>query len=248
MTAIVEMREEFARALSALGTDPHGVLMSMSDQVVILDPRQRALAVAGGWPYGTPPRPDGLIGRRFTHAFGPQAAAAHEAACARALRGESVAYEWTIANSRQVVRLSSVASPLRTGSAKVAGLVIVTRNITPVSGDERRLAESIAEKTRQLQALEQGVRQLTQVIESYRGRDTSPQRPQGSRLGGSLQELSAREQDVLRLLREGYRPRSIAEILGVSPQTVRNHLKAIFKKTGTHSQEELITLSRRAAS
>ena len=58
-------------------------------------------------------------------------------------------------------------------------------------------------------------------------------------------QLSSREQDVLHLLREGYRPRSIAEILHVSPLTVRNHLKAIFKKTGTHSQEELITMSRR---
>jgi DNA-binding CsgD family transcriptional regulator len=60
-------------------------------------------------------------------------------------------------------------------------------------------------------------------------------------------QLSSREQDVLHLLREGYRPRSIAEILHVSPLTVRNHLKAIFKKTGTHSQEELITMSRRPA-
>jgi DNA-binding CsgD family transcriptional regulator len=57
--------------------------------------------------------------------------------------------------------------------------------------------------------------------------------------------ISAREQDVLHLLREGYRPRSIAEILHLSPQTVRNHLKAIFRKTGTHSQEELITMARR---
>jgi DNA-binding CsgD family transcriptional regulator len=57
--------------------------------------------------------------------------------------------------------------------------------------------------------------------------------------------LSAREQDVLHLLREGYRPRSIAEILHLSPQTVRNHLKAVFRKTGTHSQEELITMARR---
>lgn len=57
--------------------------------------------------------------------------------------------------------------------------------------------------------------------------------------------LSAREQDVLHLLREGYRPRSIAGILHLSPQTVRNHLKAVFRKTGTHSQEELITMARR---
>ena len=35
-----------------------------------------------------------------------------------------------------------------------------------------------------------------------------------------------------------------AETLHVSPETVRNHLKAMFKKTGTHSQEEITALLR----
>jgi len=61
-----------------------------------------------------------------------------------------------------------------------------------------------------------------------------------------LQHISSRERQVLELLGQGYRPRSIAERLRVSPDTVRNHLKAMFKKTGTHSQEELTALLRAA--
>lgn len=49
---------------------------------------------------------------------------------------------------------------------------------------------------------------------------------------------------MLKLLGQGYRPRSIAEALHVSPETVRNHLRAMFKKTETHSQEELTALLR----
>ena len=59
-----------------------------------------------------------------------------------------------------------------------------------------------------------------------------------------LRHLSPRERQVLDLLGQGYRPRSIAETLHVSPDTVRNHLKAMFKKTGTHSQEEITALLR----
>lgn len=52
--------------------------------------------------------------------------------------------------------------------------------------------------------------------------------------------LTRREKDVLQLLLEGQRVASIARHLQLSPQTVRNHLKGIFRKLGTHSQVELL--------
>jgi DNA-binding CsgD family transcriptional regulator len=64
------------------------------------------------------------------------------------------------------------------------------------------------------------------------------------RADSPLHQLSSRERQVLDLLGQGYRPRSIAERLHVSPETVRNHLKAMFRKTGTHSQEEMTALLR----
>jgi DNA-binding CsgD family transcriptional regulator len=69
--------------------------------------------------------------------------------------------------------------------------------------------------------------------------------PASSCLDG-LTVLTRREKDVLQLLLEGQRVSSIARRLHLSPQTVRNHLKAIFRKLGAHSQVELIEALRPA--
>jgi DNA-binding CsgD family transcriptional regulator len=52
--------------------------------------------------------------------------------------------------------------------------------------------------------------------------------------------LTARELEVVRLLLSNGRVVSIAEELNVSPHTVRNHLRSVFRKLGVHSQVELI--------
>lgn len=65
-----------------------------------------------------------------------------------------------------------------------------------------------------------------------------------SRSGTTVGSLTRREKDVLELLLEGHRVTSIARRLHVSPQTVRNHLKGVFRKLGAHSQVELIDALR----
>jgi PAS domain S-box-containing protein len=55
-----------------------------------------------------------------------------------------------------------------------------------------------------------------------------------------LEELSPREQEVLIQLVAGERVPAIAKGLHISPHTVRNHLKAIYRKLGVRSQSELI--------
>lgn len=64
-------------------------------------------------------------------------------------------------------------------------------------------------------------------------------------------DLTARELEVVRLLLSNGRVRSIAEDLDISPHTVRNHLRSIFRKLDVHSQVELIqelTAAQRASS
>ena len=56
----------------------------------------------------------------------------------------------------------------------------------------------------------------------------------------ALRELSTREREVLTLLMQNQRVPAIAERLFVSQSTVRNHLKAIYRKVGVSSQRELI--------
>ncbi len=55
-----------------------------------------------------------------------------------------------------------------------------------------------------------------------------------------LESLSPREREVLVPLVNGERVPSIARRLHISPHTVRNHLKAIYRKLGVGSQAELI--------
>lgn len=57
--------------------------------------------------------------------------------------------------------------------------------------------------------------------------------------------LSARQREVLELLLVGESASTIAVQLSVSPHTVRNHVKAVFRALDVHSQTELIHLYRR---
>jgi DNA-binding NarL/FixJ family response regulator len=62
-----------------------------------------------------------------------------------------------------------------------------------------------------------------------------------------FQQLSAREKEVLYLIVDGQRLGQIAKALFISPHTVRNHLKVIFRKLDVHSQSELMHKGRRAS-
>jgi DNA-binding CsgD family transcriptional regulator len=53
--------------------------------------------------------------------------------------------------------------------------------------------------------------------------------------------LSPREREVLRLLVQGYDTAGLADRMGISPHTVRDHLKNVFRKTSTRSRSELLS-------
>lgn len=55
--------------------------------------------------------------------------------------------------------------------------------------------------------------------------------------------LSAREKEVLFLLVQGKAAREIADTLCISYATVRNHLHAILRKLGVHSQRQAVRLA-----
>jgi DNA-binding CsgD family transcriptional regulator len=237
----IDQKEEWVRVLGRLGIGLLELIASIRDEIVVLDGERRVVAVLGDWLDDPLRRPEDLVGKTLRETFCAEAAAVHEAAHLRALDGELLTYEWTRRKGRQAVRLSTTASPLRDSSSEIVGAVLVSRDITPSGRDEKRVDASTAQKTKRLLEIEQGIQQLAGAIKNYR---RTEQAPREFRADSSLHQLSSRERQVLDLLGQGYRPRSIAEELHVSPETVRNHLKAMFKKTGTHSQEELIAMLR----
>jgi PAS domain S-box-containing protein len=79
------------------------------------------------------------------------------------------------------------------------------------------------------------VRQLETLHEA-----TGPAPRSFDRNHPSLADLSPREFEVLEHLLVGERVSVIATNLFISEHTVRNHLKSIFRKTGTNSQAELV--------
>ena len=52
--------------------------------------------------------------------------------------------------------------------------------------------------------------------------------------------LSAREWEIVRLVRNGYTNREIGEILGISHRTVTNHLYNIYRKIDVRNRVELM--------
>jgi len=52
--------------------------------------------------------------------------------------------------------------------------------------------------------------------------------------------LTTREQEIMRLLAEGFKAKEIGEMLCISPKTVENHRTNIMQKLGLHSTIELV--------
>jgi PAS domain S-box-containing protein len=68
-----------------------------------------------------------------------------------------------------------------------------------------------------------------------------PSKPEAS----MLDDLTPRQQEVLRLLAEGLNTREIAQRLGVAEETARNHIRALLRATGAHSRLEVVLIGLR---
>jgi two-component system, NarL family, response regulator NreC len=64
--------------------------------------------------------------------------------------------------------------------------------------------------------------------------------PSPTTLRSDVEELTAREVEVLRLLARGYTNRQIADRLRISPRTAEGHRANLSAKLGFHSRVELV--------
>ena len=68
--------------------------------------------------------------------------------------------------------------------------------------------------------------------------------PPSSGTGASIDSLTDRELEVLRLLSRGLSNKGIAERLVVAPSTVKQHLKNIYSKLDVHSRTQAVARGR----
>ena len=239
LKADFELHHQMIAALDSMDVRLSHVLSSGQDQIFVLDREHRMMAFFGHWPPESPRRLKDLLGKRKQDVFGPEVAAVHEAATLRALNGEDVAYEWSITDLPRPVHLFTAASPLRNSRGVVAGVLLVTRNVTVLKEAQLAIDRVLKDKTSHLLEVESGVRRIAASFQGAPRGHVEQSRTSGLHTRAFL---SGREHDVLNLLGRGVRLRSIAQTLGISIETVRRHVKAMFRKTGVHSQEALVKL------
>jgi DNA-binding CsgD family transcriptional regulator len=108
-------------------------------------------------------------------------------------------------------------------------------DLEQIAGTAARLAERLALADRSPAALHTASLSLVRNLVL----ETPPS------LNGRLAELRPREQTILELYADGLSAGEIAELLVISPHTVRTHLKLAFKRLDIHSREEATQIVRR---
>lgn len=147
------------------------------------------------------------------------------------IRNDTIALDWEILDARGR-RRSVILRLLSLGNGTNRGTLWL---LAPGGSDEH--FESSTEIRRRL--LEQSVRRMIDDVQQLGAlvvRDATTLLHNDA----DVDRLSERERDVLFCLLEGHRVAAVADTLCVSPHTVRNHLKSIFRKLDVHSQAELI--------
>jgi DNA-binding NarL/FixJ family response regulator len=130
----------------------------------------------------------------------------------------------------------SVFGAIRAGARgyvlKDADRESLLRAIRAVARGEVLLGEAIAQRVLQ-QFASQGAPTSAPVV----AREPRP---------GTLEELTPRELEVLRLIARGARNREIAEQLVISDKTLGNHISNIFSKLQVADRAEAIVRARKA--
>jgi DNA-binding NarL/FixJ family response regulator len=150
--------------------------------------------------------------------------------------------------------------PDRAGPELIAALreTIPDAKLVVVSGydDEYRVAEALRAgahgyllKTSTLNELIEGIRTAASGGTPLSARLTDAvlraMRKPGRQNAGTIEALTAREVQVLRLLATGLSTRKVAASLGISPKTVETHRIRIYEKLGCKSVVDLTRIAVR---
>ena len=110
-----------------------------------------------------------------------------------------------------------------------AGIYVLRR--TPPNGFLEPLRETLGQE-------HCSNREMAAHIRQYFQTELADSPPVG--VARPLERLTGREQEVLRLLSQGYRDKNIADLLAISVYTVHEHVRNIFEKLNVHNRTEAV--------
>jgi len=129
----------------------------------------------------------------------------------------------------QIVEPEFVAKARQEFAAKLLGTVHATEETVAVrTTDGRRLEVDISST----QLLQQG-----SIVGVFGLADPTGEPPPAQK---SSVELTPRQLDVLRYIASGHSTENIAKTLGISTETVRNHVRGLMGRLGVHTRLEAV--------
>ncbi|HDQ35060.1 MAG TPA: PAS domain S-box protein [Chloroflexi bacterium] len=135
----------------------HTLLNATQDIIFTLDCEQRHTGVFGRWLEDPQLQETHFLGRTTREILGPEAAKVHEAANLRALAGEYVTYEWSIATTAGLRYYQTSLSPLYAANGALAGIVGIGHDITAQKRTEQALRASEARFQRMANSIQDGI-------------------------------------------------------------------------------------------
>jgi DNA-binding NarL/FixJ family response regulator len=135
--------------------------------------------------------------------------------------------------------------PLREASGGLTGAVLVYTDVTRERTLARDLAATALEHARLLGQMAERKARLERLAEQLAepGLGTTSTSTSTSTSRATIEALSPREREVLRLLARGRTNREIGAQLHLSPGTVRNHVGHVLEKLGAADRTHAAVLA-----
>ena len=153
---------------------------------------------------------------------------------------EGVATDRVLPKSARKVFLDRVAKPFGQRAVCMSHLIVRGRVVAAVALFSRRekafFAEHVAALTKLLPTIAAGDA-LHQLL------DGGPRASQRTRLECTDQRLTPRQRNIVEHVALGHTNAEIAEALGLSPNSVRNHLVRVFARLGASNRADVVRLA-----
>jgi LuxR family transcriptional regulator, maltose regulon positive regulatory protein len=238
-------------ALAGLGQcryllgEPDGAAEALREALTLIRGDLNMLALASGYlalvecDQGNPRQAERIARRAVDAAESAESALSGIGVMAHTGLGAALTAQGRLAEADD--RLSFVVGLHDAGSPSIwlAHALILLAGCRYHAGDAARAREALEEATGTLARIP-GPGIMPELAASMRGRLLAP----GRRAAAFGQELSEREVVVLGLLATGLSQREIAAQLYVSPNTVKTHIRATYRKLGAGTRAEALHRAR----